>query len=256
VRPVIGITAWPAPVTSEHITVAVQAVPDNYLELLDFVGLAALPLPVNGSPERAADLAARVDGLLLTGGGDVDPAAYAARQRPQTAGVDRRRDDVEIELVRLACQRGQPILGVCRGIQLLNVALGGTLVQDLPTDDPPHPGHMVVETWDGATHPVRPEPGTLLHRLLGPEMAVNSLHHQAVDVVAPGMRVAARAPDGVIEAIEDTGPQFVMGLQWHPEMLGLGHPSVAVFRQFAAAVVAASSPAPVRTGLGGPAVGP
>ena len=126
-------------------------------------------------------------------------------------------------------------------------------MQDLPTDDPPHPGHMVVETWDGSTHPVRPEPGTLLHRLLGPEVAVNSLHHQAVGVVAPGMRVAARAPDGVIEAIEDTGPQFVMGLQWHPEMLGLGHPSVAVFRQFAAAVVAAaSSPAPVRTGLAGP----
>jgi putative glutamine amidotransferase len=238
VRPVVGITAWPASVVAEHITVEVQAVPDNYFEVLDFVGLAALPLPVNGSAERAAELAARVDGLLLTGGGDVDPAAYAAPQRPQTAGVNRRRDDVEIELVRLACQRGQPILAVCRGIQLLNVALGGTLVQDLPTAHPPRPGHMMVETWDGAAHPVRLDPGTLLHRLLGPEITVNSLHHQAVDVVAPGMRVAARAPDGVIEAVENTGSQFVVGLQWHPEMLGLGHPSVAVFGQFASAASA------------------
>ncbi len=251
-RPVVGITAWPASVVAPHTTVEVQAIPDNYLDVLDYIGLAALPLPVNGPPERAAELAARVDGLLLTGGGDVDPAAYAAPQRPQTDGVNRRRDDVEIELVRLACQRGQPILAVCRGIQLLNVALGGTLIQDLPTDDPPHPGHMVVETWDGATHPVRMEPGTLLYRLLGPEVTVNSLHHQAVDVVAPGMRVAARAPDGVIEAIEDTGSQFVVGLQWHPEMLGLGHPSMAVFRQFAAAAVAAvSSAGPVSTGQAG-----
>jgi len=222
---------------------AVQAVPDNYLELLDSVGLAALLIPVSGSPDRAAELADRIDGLLLTGGGDVDPAAYAAPQRPQTAGVDRRRDDVEIELVRIACQRGLPVLAVCRGIQLLNVALGGTLVQDLPTADPPRPGHMAVQSWNTAAHPVRLEPGTLLHRLLGPEVTVNSLHHQAVDRAAPGLRVAARAPDDVIEAVEDSGGQFVVGLQWHPEMLGPDHPSTAVFRQFAAAAGAAAGSA-------------
>jgi len=222
---------------------AVQAVPDNYLELLDSVGLAALLIPVSGPPGRAAELADRIEGLLLTGGGDVDPAAYAAPRRPQTVGVNRRRDDVEIELARLACRRGLPVLAVCRGIQLLNVALGGTLVQDLPTADPPRPGHMAAQSWNTAAHPVRLEPGTLLRRLLGPEVAVNSLHHQAVDMVAPGLLVAGRAPDGVIEAVEDSGAQFVVGLQWHPEMLGPDHPSTAVFREFAAAAVAAVSSA-------------
>jgi putative glutamine amidotransferase len=239
-RPVVGITAWPVQVAAEHAPVPVQAVPDDYFGLLDAVGLAASLIPVTGSAGGVADLVDRIDGLLLTGGGDVDPAAYAAPQEPRTAGVNRVRDDVEIELVQLARQRELPILAVCRGIQLLNVALGGTLIQDLPTADPPRPGHMAVQVPNGAAHVVRLEPGTLLHRLLGPEVSVNSLHHQAVAAVAPGMRVAARAPDGVIEAIEggaggENGGRFVVGLQWHPEMLGPQHPSVAVFRQFAAA---------------------
>jgi putative glutamine amidotransferase len=235
VRPVVGITAWPASIAEEHAAVPVQAVPDDYLVMLEAVGLSALLIPVTGSAPSAADLASRIDGLLLTGGGDVAPARYAAAQQAQTAGVDTKRDEVEIELVRLAFDLGLPILAVCRGIQLLNVALGGTLVQDLPTADPPSPGHMELEHWNAAAHAVRLEPGTLLHRLLGPEISVNSLHHQAVGSTAPGLRVAARAPDGVIEAVEDRGTRFVVGLQWHPEMLGPGHASSAVFRQFAEA---------------------
>lgn len=234
-RPVIGVTACPGAIAEEHDTMAVQAVPDDYLDMLDSVGLAALVIPVRGSPAGSADLTDRVDGLLLTGGGDVAPARYAAELRPQTTGVDARRDAAEIEMVRVACQRGLPVLAVCRGIQLLNVALGGTLVQDLPTADPPCAGHMALHSWNGTAHPVRLEPGTLLHRLLGPEIPVNSLHHQAVDTVAPGLRVCARAPDGVIEAVEHRGERFVVGLQWHPEMLGPGHVSSAVFREFAAA---------------------
>jgi len=97
---------------------------------------------------------------------------------------------------------------------------------------------MAPERWNTAAHPVQVTPGTLLHRLLGPELSVNSLHHQAVGTVAPGLRVAARAPDGVIEAVEDGGARFVVGLQWHPEMLGPDHRSMAVFKQFAAAVIA------------------
>ena len=240
-RPVVGITAWPAAVPQDPAAVAVQAVPDDYLELLDHVGLAALLIPVSGPPDHAGALADRVDGVLLTGGGDVAPARYAAPQQPETTGVNPCRDAVEIELVRSACQRGLPVLAVCRGIQLLNVALGGTLIQDLPTADPPRPGHMVPQRWNTAAHPVQLTPGTLLYRLLGPEVNVNSLHHQAVATVAPSLRVAGRAPDGVIEAVEDSVAPFVVGLQWHPEMLGPGHPSTAVFRQFAAAVMAAVS---------------
>ena len=111
-------------------------------------------------------------------------------------------------------------------------------MQDLPTADPPRPGHMAPQRWNSAAHPVRLVPGTLLHRLLGPEVNVNSRHHQAVDMVAPGLLVAGRAPDGVIEAVEHSGARFVVGLQWHPEMLGPDHPSTAVFQQFAAAVMA------------------
>ena len=235
-RPVVGVTGWPATVAEGFIDVPVQAVPEGYLEMLGAAGLAALLIPVSGPADSAADLLDRVDGLLLTGGGDVAPQEYAAQQRPQTSGINARRDAVEIELVRLACRRGLPILAVCRGIQLLNVALGGTLIQDLPTGDPPRQGHMALQSWNGAAHQVLVEPGTLLHRLLGPEVSVNSLHHQAVETVAPGLRVAARAPDGVIEAVEDGGTRFVVGLQWHPEMLGSDHASFAVFRQFAVAI--------------------
>jgi putative glutamine amidotransferase len=243
VRPVVGVTAWPTAVAQGFADVPVQAVPDDYLEILAAAGLTALLIPVSGSTDSAADLVGRVDGLLLTGGGDVAPEKYAAQQRPETSGIDARRDAVEIELVRLAHRRELPILAVCRGIQLLNVALGGTLIQDLPTADPPRPGHMVRESWNGAAHQVSVEPGTLLYRLLGPEVTVNSLHHQAVETVAPGLRVAARAPDGVIEAVENSGTCFMVGLQWHPEMLGSDHASFVVFRQFAVAVAAAVSPA-------------
>lgn len=242
-RPVVGITASPSAVAQGFADIAVQAVPDDYLEMLGAAGLAALLIPVSGSTDSAADLMGRVDGLLLTGGGDVAPERYAAQRRPEASGIDARRDAVEIELVRLAYRRGLPILAVCRGIQLLNVAIGGTLMQDLPTSDPPRPGHMVRQSWNGAAHQVSVEPGTLLYRLLGPEVTVNSLHHQAVETVAPGLRVAARAPDGVIEAVEDRGTRFVVGLQWHPEMLGSDHASFAVFQQFAAAIAEAVSPA-------------
>jgi putative glutamine amidotransferase len=241
VRPVVGVTASPEAMTHEHAAVAVQAVPDDYLELLDHVGLAALLIPVGGSAGDMAAFAGRVDGVVLTGGGDVAPVRYAAPQQPETTGVNPRRDEIEIELVRLASRRGLPVLAVCRGIQLLNVALGGTLVQDLPTADPPRPGHMAPQLWNTAAHPVQMTPGTLLRRLLGPEVSVNSLHHQAVETVAPGLRVAARAPDGVIEAVEDNVGRFVVGLQWHPEMLGLDHPSTAVFQEFATAIMAGVS---------------
>ncbi len=237
----MGVTAWATVFPGEHAAMMHQAVPDCYLELLDDAGLAAVLIPVHGSAADAAVLLSRVDGLVLTGGGDVAPARYGAAQAAQTGEVDGRRDDVEIELVRQARLRELPVLAICRGIELLNVALGGTLVQDLPTATPPCPGHMALGSWNSDAHAVRIEPGTMLHRLLGPSVVVNSLHHQAVDRPAPGLRVAARAPDGVIEAVEDPAARFVLGLQWHPEMLGHDHPSSVVFTEFGAAVRAARS---------------
>ena len=239
----MGVTAWPTVIAEDHAAMMHQAVPDCYLELLDFAGLAALLIPVHGAAGGAMDLIGRLDGLVLTGGGDVAPASYAAAQAAQTTEVDPRRDAVEIELTRLARQRDLPVLAICRGIQLLNVALGGTLVQDLPTADPPRPGHMALASWNGAAHEVLPEPGTMLHRLLGPRITVNSLHHQAVGLLAPGLRIAATAADGVIEAIEDPAARFTVGVQWHPEMLGPEHPGSALFTEFGAAVRAAVSTA-------------
>lgn len=165
-------------------------------------------------------------GLLLTGGEDVDPARYQAPRHPTVVDVDPERDRFEIALVAEARRRQLPIFAICRGIQVLNVACGGTLVQDIPSEisgalqhkvsSPPHqPFELAHEVWV--------DKDTLLARLLGDRLNdadtcdVNSRHHQAVKAVAPGFRVSANAPDGVIEAIEDPTCRFCLGVQWHPE---------------------------------------
>jgi putative glutamine amidotransferase len=166
------------------------------------------------------------DGLLLTGGDDVAPARYGQEAHPSVVEVAPERDDFEIALVREARKRQLPILAICRGIQVLNVAFGGTLVQDIPSQVenaldhsfkvPPH------RAFDYA-HDVWIEENSLLATLMQERLngsdscAVNSRHHQAVKEVAPGFRVVATAPDGIIEAIEDPQARFCLGVQWHPE---------------------------------------
>jgi putative glutamine amidotransferase len=243
--PVVGVTAWSPVVPDVPVDLPHQAVAENYLEALQSAGLTPLLIPVNGDPAGAADMLDRLDGVVLTGGGDVAPSVYSATQAPQTANVDPRRDAVESRLVLLARERDVPLLAICRGIQVVNVALGGTLIQDLPageppagqppTGEPPRPGHMVTGAWDGHAHPVRLEQGSRLHGLLGAEIIVNSLHHQGIATLAPGLRGVGRAPDGLIEAVEDPDARFLVAVQWHPEMLGPDHVSSALFREFAAA---------------------
>ncbi len=239
VTPVVGVTAFGTIVRDVPVDLRHQAVAENYLQALESAGLASVLIPVSSDPDDAAGLLDRIDGLVLTGGGDVGPPAYGAAPEPQTAGVDARRDAVETRLVKLAYERDLPVLAICRGIQVVNVALGGTLIQDLPAADPPRPGHMVTGSWHGAAHPVRLEPGSRLRTLLGAEIMVNSLHHQGIATLAPGLAVAGRAPDGLVEAVEDPGARFFAGVQWHPEMLGPGHVSSAIIREFAAAARAA-----------------
>jgi putative glutamine amidotransferase len=178
-------------------------------------------------PSMTVDEAmAGLDGLLLSGGDDVDPARYQQPPHPTIAGIDAARDDFEIHLINEARVRKLPILGICRGIQVLNVALGGTLIQDIPSEVngalehtlavPPH------QSYDLA-HEIWIDKDTLLARLMSDRLGVadacdvNSRHHQAVKTVAPGFRVSATAPDGVIEAIETPSPPFCLGVQWHPE---------------------------------------
>ena len=167
-----------------------------------------------------------ITGLLLTGGADVAPARYGETPHPTVVDVDPPRDAFEIGLIAAARARDLPILAICRGIQVLNVACGGTLVQDIPSQIPgalPHsfkappndPFHLAHEIWVDKDSRLS---SILAERLVGEDTCeVNSRHHQAVNAVAPGLRITATAPDGIIEAIEDPAARFCIGVQWHPE---------------------------------------
>jgi putative glutamine amidotransferase len=164
--------------------------------------------------DRAADYARTLDGLVLQGGADISPLAYGEEPlKPEWAG-DPVRDRYEIELVRAFTEASKPVLGICRGAQMLNVALGGSLHQDIPA-------HR-SDDYDQHTHEVRLEPGSGLARLYGetgPRRVV-SIHHQAINRLAPGLKVEARAEDGVIEAVRGAGAGYVCAVQWHPEFHG------------------------------------
>jgi putative glutamine amidotransferase len=161
-----------------------------------------------------------LDGVVLTGGEDVDPARYGQDPHPTVQdNVDPLRDAFELALFRDAWARGLPVLAICRGIQLVNVAMGGTLWQDLPTDQPEGLRHNQPDGRDARTHPVDITPGSRLARALGTtHCAVNSFHHQAIRDLAPGLMVTARAPDGAIEGGESVeGAPWLLAVQWHPE---------------------------------------
>jgi putative glutamine amidotransferase len=164
--------------------------------------------------QRAADYARALDGLVLQGGADISPLVYGEEpQKPEWAG-DPMRDGYEIELVRAFSAAAKPVLGICRGAQLINVALGGSLHQDIPA-------HRSDE-YDQHAHEVQLEPGSGLARLYGetgPRRVV-SIHHQAINRLAPGLQVEARAEDGVIEAVRGTGAGYLCAVQWHPEFHG------------------------------------
>lgn len=168
-------------------------------------------------PSDALAVVAELDGLVLSGGGDLDPTTYGATPGPELAGVDLDRDRWELALVAAAEDLGVPVLGICRGLQTLNVAHGGTLVPHLP--DRSDQAHRVLERDCEPVHPVIVERTSLLHGLTGPSFGVNSLHHQAADTVGSGLRAVGLAPDGVIEALEDTRWGRTLAVQWHPELL-------------------------------------
>jgi len=188
-----------------------------YVERCRRAGAETEVLPWDGDPEADAT---RFDGLVLCGGDDVDPRRFGEEVHPTVELADPRRDDYEIRIVRRAAEAGVPLLGVCRGGQVMNVALGGTLVQHVPD----LPG--ALRHRGGTRHEVEFVPGTALHALAGRDRAeVNSYHHQAAGRVAPGLRVSARSSDGVVEALEgDPVAGFLVGVQWHPERDGNDEP--------------------------------
>jgi putative glutamine amidotransferase len=192
----------------------------DYLEAVKRTG--GEPLELDPQQHQPADVVARARGLLLTGGGDVNPALYGETPHETYQASEEGRDEYEIALVRAAMDAGRPIFAICRGMQLLNVALGGTLIQDIPTMVNGAGTHAVPEPRFQIAHEVWVAKGSRLARIMaekldGDTLQVNSRHHQGVKTIAPGWEVTATAPDGVIEAMEMPGEVFRLAVQWHPE---------------------------------------
>lgn len=191
----------------------------SYMRVLEAVGLAPVLVTPAHSPEARRALLEACAGLVLTGGEDVDPRRYGEDPIAQLGEVTPVRDEAEAAALALALARDLPVLGICRGCQVLNVAYGGTLFQDLAAQRPGTGMHEQGEgSWGERAQVARVEPGSRLHRILGgAEVRINSFHHQAIREPAPGLAVTARAEDGVIEAVEDPARAWVLGVQWHPE---------------------------------------
>lgn len=211
-RPRIGLTTYLEVARWGVWQRPAALVPQVYLDGVARAGGVPLLLPPVGTDLSVLDV---VDGLVVIGGADVDPGWYGAEPHPTTRDTRPERDRHELRLLEAALERGLPVLGVCRGAQVLNVALGGSLHQHLP-EVTGHEQHRPEPGVFGSSR-VRTEPGTQAARILGEETTVPCYHHQALDRVADPLRVTARADDGTVEAVELPGPGWVLGVQWHPE---------------------------------------
>ncbi|MGP3949076.1 gamma-glutamyl-gamma-aminobutyrate hydrolase family protein [Streptomyces sp. 7N604] len=215
-KPVIGLSTYLEPSVRWGVWDLPAAVlPAGYHRLVQHAGGLATLLPPD-DPEQARAAVALVDGLVISGGPDVEPVRYGAEPHPQTGPAYRERDAWELALIEAALATGTPLLGICRGMQLLNVVLGGTLMQHLP-ESVGHDGHCgppgVFEH-----HEVKPVPGTRLSEVLPEAMTVPTYHHQAVERLGRGLLASAHAEDGTLEAVElSDGSGFVLAVQWHPE---------------------------------------
>lgn len=217
----------------------IAALMHRYIEAVRQAGGIPVLLPSLLETDELSALLARLDGVLFTGGGDIAPEHYGAAEHPTISGKDTLRDRFELHLARLVFETGKPFLGICRGLQLINVAAGGTLYADLPSQ---RPGE-IVHPRDSATertflaHEVELTDDSRLLTISGEKrFFVNSLHHQGIERLAPGLRAVGYAPDGLIEAVEMPGHPFGLAVQWHPEWLT----DFAHARNLFAALVAAA----------------
>jgi putative glutamine amidotransferase len=213
-RPLIGITTYAEPLaTWGHWTLPAALIPLAYVRSVEQAG--GRPLLVPPSENGVAETLDVLDGLVFSGGSDIDPDTYGADPHPETSHLRPERDEAELALLQAALARDMPVLAICRGSQLLNVARGGDLVQHLPEvvgDDK----HKVVPGLF-ATHDVAVEPGSRLGSLIGSAARVESHHHQGIGRVGEGLDVVAYADDGTAEAVEDRDRRFTVGVLWHPE---------------------------------------
>jgi putative glutamine amidotransferase len=242
-RPVIGIATQTLPAVPGERQ-ACWLMGRSYVEELRKVGAVPWLIPlVPHDPDTLAAIFERLDGVFVTGGVDVDPGSYGEPKSPLCGATDPDRDAVEIALLKHAIDRSLPVFAVCRGLQILNVALGGTLYQDVAAQVPAALKHDHFPTPERPSrkylaHDVTVKSGSRLGHILGESVVpVNSMHHQAVKELAPSLVATAYAPDGIIEGVEGAaGGQFLVGVQWHPEELTDTHPGMArLFTTFASA---------------------
>jgi putative glutamine amidotransferase len=232
-QPVIGLTLDHEP-PGGYSNFPWYAIRENYCNAVCRAG--GLPVLLPHDPDAALAYLDRIDGLVVTGGGfDVDPLLFGAETRHPTVKTKDRRTAFELAAAKGALARGMPVLGICGGQQLLNVALGGTLIQHIPDEVPNPLAHRQPNPRNEPGHTVRILPGTLLHRITGAEiLGVNSAHHQAVKTAGPGIVIDAVAEDGVVEGIEDPRQRFCLGVQWHPEF-EISEADTRIFQAFIAA---------------------
>jgi putative glutamine amidotransferase len=239
--PVIGIPTQTMPAIPGE-TPDCWVVGQRYVQVLVAAGAIPWLIPLLSTDAALRTIFDRLDGLLLTGGSDVDPGCYGEERRPACGRIDRDRDRVELTLLRWAFEECKPVFAICRGMQLLNVVRGGTLHQDLASERPDGARHNYGAPAEGyhrdsLVHAIRAERGSRLRDILGGEhIEVNSLHHQGVKALAPGLRPTAFAADGLIEGVEAADGSYVIGVQWHPEELADSHaPHRRLFDDFVAA---------------------
>ena len=214
--PLVGVTGTTEPIRG----LPRVRVNEAYTMAVELAGMIPVVVPPLRDARLAASIVGSLDGLLLTGGEDVDPARYGAARHESTEPSHERRDASELALVAAARRQRTPLLAICRGLQVVNVALGGSLVQDLPSERPHALPHAPGGSRDARVHVVRVDPGSRLALALGAtELRVNSSHHQAVDQLAPALASTAHAADGVIEGAEARDDWWMIGVQWHPEEL-------------------------------------
>ena len=205
----------------------------GYLDGIRNAGGIPVILPLTSSQEDAVTLLMKCDGLLMTGGQDVNPLLYGQTVTNQCGGICHERDEMETHFFNEAIRQNIPVLGICRGLQMINVLLGGTLYQDLPTEIDSRIDHQMKAPYDRICHQVMLMPGAALHRLLRvDEMGVNSYHHQAVKDLGKELEVMAESEDGLVEAVSLPAKKFVWAVQWHPEYDLTNSSSQKIFTSF------------------------
>lgn len=240
-KPLIGIPCYHDK-SSSYRQSPVNAQFETYLSAIAQAGGIPFLIPLNLETSALRQLYDLASGILLTGGGDIDPALYGQKVQTKLYSVQPDRDQLEVTLSRWAVDEGKPTFGICRGVQVMAVAAGGTLCQDLPTQKPTATLHNYVYQTDGTNavdhlaHEVDLNPTSRLVQILQTDTVwVNSLHHQAVENLPAPLQVAGCSSDGVVEAIEHPDHPFFSGVQWHPELLVAGHQSARrIFEAFVA----------------------